>query len=160
TTARGGSKRCARGSSLANVGSRRGVVLVVTVLALYAPSVASATFPGANGKIAFERTNASFAGGEIFTVDPNGGTVAQLTDEAGGWAERPNWSPDGRRIAYARRVDDDPENSFGGIYMINADGSGRTNLFGPSDSGPVWSPDGTKLAFTRAGACVKGFCTN
>lgn len=137
------------------MGSRRGVVFLVALLTLYAPSVASATFPGANGSIAFERTDSSFTGGEIFTVDSAGGSVAQLTDEPNASAERPSWSPDGRTVAYAARVDDDPENAFGGIYLVNADGSGRTKVFGPSDSGPAWSPDGSKLAFTVAPDCLK-----
>lgn len=36
------------------------------------------------------------------------------------------------------------------IYVVNADGSGQTNLTNsPSqDTTPVWSPDGTKIAFT------------
>jgi Tol biopolymer transport system component len=51
----------------------------------------------------------------------------------------PAWAPDGSRIAF--RADS-------GIWLMNPDGSGRTELvhFGAS---PTWSPDSTRVAFTR-----------
>jgi TolB protein len=61
------------------------------------------------------------------------------------------WSPDGSRIAFKGS---NPPPAAGGcvstIYVVNADGSGRTNLTnGPADAGHGgWSPDGTRFAFT------------
>jgi Tol biopolymer transport system component len=54
----------------------------------------------------------------------------------------PAWSPDGR-IAFTRRDD------IGEIFVMNADGTGLTNLTNnpATDDGPAWSPDGTKIAF-------------
>lgn len=51
----------------------------------------------------------------------------------------PAWSPDGR-VAFT---------TGGDIHVMNADGSGLTNLTNApgSDYGPAWSPDGTKIAF-------------
>ena len=57
---------------------------------------------------------------------------------------QPTWSPDSAKIAFMSRRDGNPE-----IYMMNADGSGLTNLTNNAagDEHPVWSPDGTKIAF-------------
>lgn len=61
----------------------------------------------------------------------------------------PNWSPDGKTIAFVAN----PWN--GGpfvdleLYLINVDGSGleRLTILAGDDSNPTWSPDGSKLAF-------------
>ena len=55
---------------------------------------ANATFPGKNGRIAFVQ-------GDIFTMNPDGSDVRQLTNvgpESVAFWE--SWSPDGKRIAY------------------------------------------------------------
>lgn len=51
----------------------------------------------------------------------------------------PAWSPDGRHIAFTSDRDGNNE-----IYVIGADGSGRTRLTRnqASDVFPAWSPDG------------------
>ena len=57
---------------------------------------------------------------------------------------RPEWSPDGKRIAFwsARTGNRD-------IYSMNADGSGVSRLTSnaASDREPTWSPDGQRIAF-------------
>ena len=51
----------------------------------------------------------------------------------------PQWSPDGRRLAYVR--DDE-------IWVMEADGSRVTRVVGaPGGNQPRWSPDGHRLAF-------------
>jgi len=56
----------------------------------------------------------------------------------------PAWSPDGTRIAFYSERDGNAE-----IYVMNADGSGRTRLTTTSaDEGyPSWSPDGRTITF-------------
>src|SRR5262245_49125199 len=48
------------------------------------------------------------------------------------------------RIAFTSKRDGNNE-----IYVMNADGSGQTNLTNnpASDAGPAWSPDGRQIAF-------------
>jgi dipeptidyl aminopeptidase/acylaminoacyl peptidase len=55
------------------------------------------------------------------------------------------------KIAYESAVEGNFE-----IFVMNADGSGQTNIsndetVGGNNRDPVWSPDGTKIAFARAG---------
>jgi Tol biopolymer transport system component len=115
------------------------------VMALGA-TTASATFPGSNGRIAFnafiERTQSI----EIFTAKPKGGDVQKLTSNPNVISEFPDWSPDGQRIAFQReRADVDAPVQ---IHVMNADGSDVTQLTrGPGFHGyPAWSPDAASLA--------------
>lgn len=62
---------------------------------------------------------------------------------------QPDWSPDGNRIAYAWGQGDSE------IYVMNADGSGSTQLTQTPERAhtPDWSPDGSRLIFTRREKC-------
>jgi TolB protein len=63
---------------------------------------------------------------------------------ARGDVQTPEWSPDGRKLAFVSERDGNAE-----IYVVNADGGEQENLTRQpsSDSHPRWSPDGRKLAF-------------
>ena len=56
----------------------------------------------------------------------------------------PDWSPDGRRIAF----ESGPDGSLS-IFTIGIDGDHLTRLTDGAynDEGPVWSPDGRRIAF-------------
>jgi dipeptidyl aminopeptidase/acylaminoacyl peptidase len=104
-------------------------------------AAASATPPGINGLIAFERPAAS---GEINSMTSTGLNVTPLTDTPEQNSE-PSWSPDGTRIVFTSRRDGgDPE-----IYVMNADGSNEVRFTTRSgtDEQPTWSPDGTRIAW-------------
>jgi Tol biopolymer transport system component len=57
----------------------------------------------------------------------------------------PAWSPDGSKIVFVFDGEGTDE-----IYLMNADGSARTNLShspGSWEYEPAWSPDGSKILF-------------
>jgi Tol biopolymer transport system component len=88
----------------------------------------------------------------IFTMNPDGSGLKQITptDEISGYD--PAWSPDGTKIAFA---------SWSGIHVMNADGSDVKRLTnGVLDMNPVWSPDGTKIAFERQRERAAGVYNN
>ena len=110
--------------------------IVLFVLAVTAP--ARATQPGVNGKIAFSFDTS----GQIYTINPDGTGLFQLTN-VNGAAYSPDWSPDGRRIAFS--FDDD---THGGIAIINADGSDFHDLTPTGiHAQPTFTPDGHHLVY-------------
>ena len=76
---------------------------------------------------------------QLFTLALRGGYPSQLTASEKPVSD-PQWSPDGRRLAFVR--DDE-------IWVIEADGSRLTRVVGKPGAGrePRWSPDGHRLAF-------------
>ena len=60
-------------------------------------------------------------------------------------AEEPQWSPDGKQIAFMSL--ENPGNEE--IYVLKADGSNLKNLTKNlvKDRSPIWSPNGDKIAF-------------
>jgi len=126
--------------------------VVVGVLGLFgAAAPAQATFPGANGKIAFESCEETDCG--IFVINPDGSGRTQITHgtlmEEGGVHgipfliadSDPAWSPDGKRIAFLGQRPDAQDQT----RIANADGTEDTSL-GVSGGHPAWSPDGARIA--------------
>jgi Tol biopolymer transport system component len=110
-----------------------------TVLALAPP--AHATFPGNNGKIAYDTDrDGNF---EIYSMNPDGTSKTRLTNNAARDVS-PAWSADGTKIAFVSNRDGNFE-----IYKMNADGTGQTRLTTNTayEDQPSWSPDGTKIIF-------------
>jgi TolB protein len=110
------------------------IVVLLVVLAL--PASAQASFPGANGRIAYDDFS------DVRVINPDGTGDVQVAAAA----RQPDWSPDGQRIVFARSVGSDTQ-----VHVMNADGSGLTQLTFPPGNAfwPTFSPDGQRIAFTR-----------
>jgi dipeptidyl aminopeptidase/acylaminoacyl peptidase len=89
---------------------------------------------------------------DLYVIGADGSNLTQLTHGSveGTSNLYPNWSPDGRRIVFSSRPDPSATLVFFQIYVMDANGSNRTQLThdGDHDGVPAWSPDGRKIAFT------------
>src|SRR5678815_4458496 len=83
-------------------------------------------------------------------MNADGTGQTRITPFADVNTQDPAWSPNGSKIAFTRNPHDDDGNVE--IYVINADGTGQTNLTNnPAlDITAAWSPDGSKLAFVSS----------
>ncbi len=141
-----------------------GVALICIAGLTAGVSPALGAFPGANGKIAFDSDR---HGGDldIWTMNPTGGNLDNLTRNSDGEDARANWRADGRKIVFEsdRETPTNPAvPGLGGpdfeVFVMNADGSNQTqitfNEFDDEDA--AWSPDGKKIVFARDFAPVRG----
>jgi Tol biopolymer transport system component len=112
------------------------VALAAAAVLVALPGPAQSAFPGQNGKIAFRAADHG-----IWVMDADGSNMTKINDAG----DSPDWSADGKKIAFSRDRD---------VYMMNADGSNVTQLTHTADTyAPAWSPSGEKIAFdsNRAG---------
>jgi dipeptidyl aminopeptidase/acylaminoacyl peptidase len=89
----------------------------------------------------------------LWVVDVKSSDAKQIT-EGNDWNDSdPQWSPDGKRIAFVsnrtgKEYDEDRNTD---VWVINADGAGKLTKISDhdeSDNQPRWSPDGKTIAFT------------
>lgn len=89
----------------------------------------------------------------LWIVDAKSGEAKQIT-EGNDWNDSdPQWSPDGKRVAFVsnrtgKEYDEDRNTD---VWVINADGVGSLTKISDhdeSDNQPRWSPDGKWIAFT------------
>src|SRR4051812_21717751 len=113
-------------------------IVALSLAAFGLAPVAHASFPGANGKIAFVRS------GDIWAMNPDGSGQVNLTNDTP-VQNSPAWSADGNRIAF-----DQDDGSNTNTYWMLADGSNRV-LADDDDPyivnrlEPAWSPAGDRI---------------
>lgn len=126
----------------------RAAVVLVLVVGVSAPAAAQAQ-AGGQGLIVF--AGETDTGSQLWTVWPNGTHLRQITAVPGG-AGQPDWSPDGRTIAFEWDVssEDAPRVQIG---LVDADGSHLRAL--PIDPGacvngqPSFTADGRSVVYER-----------
>ena len=95
-------------------------------------------------RIAFDRVSTSgcvvgICPSDLYVMGADGSPVQLLTDHGACAA----WAPDGSKIAYS--------SLFVGLFLVNENGSGSTQIAGPEAGCPVvWSPDGGAIAYQGA----------
>jgi len=102
--------------------------------------VVNAALSADGAKIVFEMAN-----GRLYVCKIDGSALVDL-----GRGERPQWSPDGSKIAFMISTDDGHKMLGADIYVMRADGSGKINLTNSKDRLEMncsWSPDGKRLAY-------------
>jgi Tol biopolymer transport system component len=136
---------------------KRPFMLTAALVSIAVLFPATRTIAGSStddGRIAFvQGIDNGNSVGDIFTVNPDGGDLKQLTlfgATGGGITE--SWSPDGQKFLFSFLAAD---GSPAQIWEMNADGSKPHRLLkDPSafDVSPSFSPDGSHIIFTRCGA--------
>jgi Tol biopolymer transport system component len=119
--------------------------LTAIVLAWLSAGVGVAAQPGSvTADLIAVATNAdSGRDTEIALVTPDGTVLRFLTQNALNEFD-PSWSPDRRRIAFAR-----VGARRGGIHVIDVAGRTVRRLTRGNDDAPAFSPDGKSIAFVR-----------
>ena len=149
----------------AGVATAVATALAAVLLALVAATLAKpaeATFPGNNGKIVFasnrtagEGVNNPEGDFEIFAMNRDGTGLTQLT-ENDAFDFEPEWSPNGKRIAFVGERG--PFSSD--ILVMNPDGSEERRVTTNPDfsfaDAPAFSPDGKRVAFASDRAVGEG----
>lgn len=92
-------------------------------------------------------------GWDVFRMNADGSGVKALTAMGGNC--RPDWSPDGKRIAFVSDVAD----GKGDVWTMDADGRNKTRVTVGDESydyNPAWSPDGQWIVFETTKGSKKG----
>jgi TolB protein len=103
-------------------------------------------FPkGLSGELVFQSDRDGAT--RIYALDLASGTVRQVGPTGDWFDEEPQWSPDGRRIAFASTR---AQKGNLDLFLIDPDGSNlvRVTDHPAAEQGPAWAGDGQSLFFT------------
>lgn len=128
-----------------NINFAKGFMALAALLVSVALPVTQAqagSWPGGNGRIA--------AGSFVLeTMNPDGSDKQPVLTSGITLSWAPDYSPDGTKLAFTSTRDNGIGND-NDVFVINADGTGLTNLTagsGAENQVPAWSPDGSQIAF-------------
>jgi len=101
-------------------------------------------------KLVFLRLDFANQTASSYAMSADGSNLVQLTNVPGEYISQIIWSPNSSKLLFSvfPYSNDTPD---GQIYVMNADGTGRTNVSGTDgfNTEPAWSPDGSKISFKR-----------
>lgn len=100
--------------------------------------------------IAFSRNK---LGWDVYRMNRDGSNIMALTSKGGNC--RPDWSPDGKRIAFVS----DAADGRGDVWTMDADGKNKVRVTSSDDSydyNPAWSPDGRWIVYETAKGSKQG----
>jgi Tol biopolymer transport system component len=129
------------------------------LLAGYSSWVEKPTFSPDGTKIAFDNFQCYDnigACGNIYVMNADGSNITQITNNSQipGWIFEEwgaEWSPDGSKLLFNSMLHTaDFSSSQYSIVVVNADGSNRETIIGPTPQismNATWSPDATKIIF-------------
>jgi Tol biopolymer transport system component len=137
-------------SSCRSAGSS--IVAALLVAGLMVTATASAAFPGQNGKIFFQSCGDPCGAFNVYSVNPDGSGLENLTkgltapEGLPDDAFDPSVSADGKRVAFG--VDSQATSE---IWIMNSDGSEPLQLTKDNllDQEPTISPDGARVAWNQ-----------
>lgn len=82
---------------------------------------------------------------ELFSIKPDGSDLKNLTNTPNEHEMYAQASPDGKKIAYVRDVEQDGT-TIRSVYMMDADGSNKKKIADQARQ-PCWSPDSKQVAY-------------
>lgn len=92
------------------------------------------------------RNKETYRGSSLFLINADGSELMPLIAPVPGGDYDPDWSPDGKKIAFSSLRNND----FPQIYILNLEDNSITLLAEDTpraNSNPAWSPDGTQIAY-------------
>jgi Tol biopolymer transport system component len=133
------------------------ISVLVVVAAIAAATSSQATTPGRNGLIVYAQ---ELRGGyQLFTIRPDGTGNRQITRVEGS-AFFPEWSPNGKLIAFEHETRPGQPDANRSVALISARGTSLRELTptGPEpqpagrvrDGNPAFTPDGEQIVFVRS----------
>jgi Tol biopolymer transport system component len=121
------------------------LVIAATAFTSLAAATGSATPPGKNGLLLFQRQVGGWT--QLYTMEPDGSGVRQIT-HGPHISEDSSWSPDGKTIAFSREFP-----THASILLMHANGSGlRTLTPNGLQTSPAFTPNGRWIVYSRVQA--------